>query len=209
MKTQKFQVLGINRHRMKTDGRGITTLVALAGCPLSCSYCINKELLLQKGSVKEMSVEELIEELAIDHCYFTYTGGGVTFGGGESLLHSEQIAEFAKKCPTEWSVNLETSLNVPLEQLKPLVNSRFNFIIDVKAMQKDIYFSYTQRENQQVIENLAYIKSHLPKENYVIKVPLIPDYSTQEDVAESVSLLVEVGIPKENIVTFQYEKHHV
>ena len=75
----KFSVLAVNRHRMKNDGRGITSLVALAGCPLSCPYCINKGI-LAANRITYMTPQELFEQLAVDHCYFLYTGGGVTFG---------------------------------------------------------------------------------------------------------------------------------
>ena len=33
-------VIGISRHRLGTDGKGVTTLVALHGCPLRCKYCL-------------------------------------------------------------------------------------------------------------------------------------------------------------------------
>ena len=127
---------------MKTDGKGITLLVVLTGCPLACPYCINGELLKDSSRLKLVTPKQLVEELAIDHCYFLYTGGGVTFGGGEPLLQSEAILEFAQVCPSEWNINIETSLNVPLEQLEPLLTGRFSFIIDMKAMQPDIYKQY-------------------------------------------------------------------
>lgn len=199
-----FRTLGSSRHRMKTDGRGITTLVALAGCPLSCPFCINKELLADHHRLENVTVPELIERLAIDECYFLYTGGGVTFGGGEPLLQSEAIQEFAEICPADWSINIETSLNVPAEKLEPLLNGRFSFIIDVKAMQKDIYHSYTGRENAQVLENLKHLTQSLSHEQYVVKVPEIPGYSDSKNAEESVRILESMGISKENITTFTY-----
>lgn len=200
----KFPILGIDRHRMQTDGKGITTLVALAGCPLVCPYCINKELLADDKCLEMLTSEELVERLSIDHCYFLYTGGGVTFGGGEALLHSEQILAFAEICPKEWNITIETSLNVPAECLEPLLNGRFSFIIDAKAMQPDIYRRYTGKGNEQVICNLKEVCKQLPGEKYVVKVPLIPGYSEEVDVRNSKKLLQELGIPEENIVTFTY-----
>ena len=152
--SKDFAVLAINRHRMLTDGRGITSLVALAGCPLSCPYCINQDLLKNTKLLEQISPTDLVERLAIDHCYFLYTGGGVTFGGGEPLLQAESILEFANVCPMEWNINIETSLNVPFKQLEPILNGRFSFIIDIKAMQPEIYKGYTGLENTQVIYNL-------------------------------------------------------
>ena len=201
---EKIRVLGINRHRMKTDGKGITTLVALPGCPLSCRYCINAWELEQKERMREVTVEELAEELAVDHCYFVYTNGGVTFGGGEPLLQSQALLAFSESCPKEWQINIETSLNVPPKQLKPLLNERFSFIIDVKTMDSDIYRSYTGKEQDLVLQNIASIAERIPDDQYVIKVPEIPEYTTGEDVEKSCRKLFEKGIQKKNIVTFSY-----
>ena len=119
-------------------------------------------------------------------------------------MHSKELLLFSQKCPDEWNINIETSLNVPFENLEPLVNERFNFIIDIKAMQSDIYQSYTQMDNSQILSNLKYISANLPENNYVVKVPRIPNYSTIEDVENSVRQLIEMGIPKENIATFDF-----
>lgn len=35
--------IGISRHRLATDGEGVTTLAAFHGCPLACRYCLNPQ----------------------------------------------------------------------------------------------------------------------------------------------------------------------
>ncbi|MCB6973223.1 carboxypeptidase-like regulatory domain-containing protein [Butyricimonas sp. DFI.6.44] len=37
------KVIGIERHRLQTDGEGVSTLVAFHGCPLRCRYCLNPQ----------------------------------------------------------------------------------------------------------------------------------------------------------------------
>lgn len=200
---EDFRILGIDRHRMRTDGKGITTLVALAECPLSCRYCINKELLQEKKPLS-LSPRALAERLSIDHCYFVYTGGGVTFGGGEPLLHSRQIGAFADLCPEEWNITLETSLNVPTDLLLPLLTERFFFLVDIKAMQPEIYLHYTGHDNRRAIENLSLLCRRLPPDHYVVKLPLIPGYSDRAETADSSEKLQALGIPAENISVFSY-----
>ena len=39
------RIFGVSRHRLTTDGEGVTTLVAGGGCPLRCRWCINQRLL--------------------------------------------------------------------------------------------------------------------------------------------------------------------
>ena len=150
---KKIRVMGINRHRMYIDGQGINTLVALEGCPLKCKYCINKNLLAE-GKVQEMSLQELAEKVLIDYCYFMATGGGITFGGGEALLHSGQIKAFREVLPKDVPIKIETSLNVPMERLLELIDVVDEFIIDIKTMNPQIYKEYTGLDNSRLLENL-------------------------------------------------------
>ena len=108
----------MDRLRMETDGDGVTTLVASKGCPLSCRYCINKNILCDDVPCRQITPQELFEKVRIDDLYFRATNGGVVFGGGESLLHARFIRAFAEIVPKSWQIIAETSLNVPTELLR-------------------------------------------------------------------------------------------
>lgn len=199
-----IRILGINRHRLKTDGKGVTTLVALPGCPLRCEYCINKEFLQQTERLREVSIAKLIEKLSEDHCYFVYTGGGVTFGGGEPLLQMQAIVSFLEQCPEEWNVTIETSLNVPKIDERLLQSERVSFIIDVKSMNEGIYERYTGKGPAQTLANIKKIAKSVSPERYYVRLPRIPEYTTETDIEESVEALYSIGIDKKNIQIFDY-----
>ena len=122
MKKQRAKIIGIARHRLSTDGDGVTTLVAFHGCPLRCRYCLNPQSLGDGGRFREYSPEELYAETRIDELYFIATNGGVTFGGGESCLHADFIREFSELCGASWQLNLETSLNVRFSQHRDIAS---------------------------------------------------------------------------------------
>ena len=154
---QRVKIIGISRHRLSTDGDGVTTLVAFHGCPLRCRYCLNPQSLDDGDRFREYSPEELYAETRIDELYFIATNGGVTFGGGEPCLRADFIRKFSELCGASWQLNLETSLNVPsvnIETLLPVVNT---MIIDIKDMNLDIYRSYTGQSNDLVLDNLRLI----------------------------------------------------
>ena len=71
-----YPLLRLARLRMGTDGEGVTTLIAGAGCPLHCRWCINRELLLRAPS-ELVTAQELLERVRIDDLYFRATGGGL------------------------------------------------------------------------------------------------------------------------------------
>lgn len=199
-----MDILWINRHRINIDGVGITSLVALPSCPLSCAYCINHELLQRNDLIKTVREEDLISQLFVDHSYFLYTNGGITFGGGEPLLQWKHLLQFASLCPSEWNLTIETSLNVPTYYLEPLIEQNFSFIIDIKSMDSQIYREYTGRDNQQVFTNLKLIQQQLPANKYAIKVPIIPGYADEKSQQDSICKLQELGIAEETIVPFTY-----
>ncbi len=197
-------VVSLNRHRLKTDGVGVTTLVASYGCPLACKYCINKRVLDPSILSKcvNMTPEQLYDKLKIDDLYFIATGGGVTFGGGESLLYADFIAAFREVCGDKWQITVETSLNVPTENLYTILPVADAFIVDIKDMNPEIYKAYTGRDNNRVIENLKILIKEKSPEQIRIRVPKIPEFNTKEDLESSVQILQEMGFT--DIEVFPY-----
>ena len=57
------RVVGIARHRLVTDGEGVTTLVAFHGCPLRCRYCLNPQTLVEPGKWRRYRCRDLYEEV--------------------------------------------------------------------------------------------------------------------------------------------------
>lgn len=207
MKENNFKILSINRHRLGTDGKGITTLVALSGCPLNCKYCINKQI-ISNNKYKELTKEQLLEKIMQDYCYFIATGGGVTFGGAEPLLQARQILEFSNLLPDGVSLNIETSLNVDFDTLNidflELLNKTSKFYIDIKTINKNIYKDYTGVENLLVIKNLKFITSNKFEDKCVIRIPDIPGFTSKEEINKSISYIKNIGF--NNLDVFKYIK---
>ncbi len=207
MEKQRAKIIGIARHRLSTDGDGVTTLVAFHCCPLSCRYCLNPQSLGDGGRFREYSPEELYAETRIDELYFIATNGGVTFGGGEPCLRPQFIREFRELCGSAWQLNLETSLNVPsanIEALLPVVNA---LIIDIKDMNPDIYRRYTGQSNDLVLDNLRLIAEAGRQQDCIIRIPLIPDYNTDADRDASRKALEALGFTRFDLFTYQIRKH--
>ena len=127
------RIFGISRHRLTTDGEGVTTLVAFCGCPLRCVYCLNKTC-WDEAKGRDYTPDLLFEEVKIDQLYFLATHGGVTFGGGEPLQQVEFIKQFRELCGPQWQLLAETSLNVPFENVQALDAVLDGYIIDIKEV---------------------------------------------------------------------------
>ena len=195
------KIFGISRHRLTTDGEGVTTLVAFNGCPLRCRYCLNKTS-WEMDNGRDYTPESLFEEVKIDQLYFLATHGGVTFGGGEPLLQVEFIKAFRKLCGLQWQVLVETSLNVPFENVQTIDPILDGYIVDIKDMNPEIYQAYTCKDNSIVLTNLEWLLKHGDPNRIIVRLPHIPEFNTDEDVAKSIERLKAMGV--ENIDEFNY-----
>ncbi|MBQ2618166.1 MAG: radical SAM protein [Oscillospiraceae bacterium] len=191
MTSPRYPLLGLARHRMEIDGAGVTTLVAGSGCPLSCAYCINKTLLCQPPTF--VTAAELYEKTRVDDLYFRATGGGLCFGGGESLLHLDFYEALRPLCP-DWRFTAETCLNLPPETVRRAAALFDAFIIDVKTLDPAIYRAYTGREPGCLIDNLRYLAETVGPARLQLRVPRIPGYNDEADRDRTVAALRELGL---------------
>ena len=189
----KLPLIGICRHRLVTDGQGVTTLVAFHGCPLRCKYCLNAQCLRADGIWHQMDMMKILDEVMVDDLYYKATGGGVAFGGGEPLLRSDGIVDFCKSRPKEWRIYIETSLNVERRSLEAVAPYIDYYYIDVKDMNPDIYRRYTGRSNRRVVSNLRWLASNVDADKVTIRLPHIPDYNTAQDIERSQQQLEAMG----------------
>ena len=174
--------IAVNRHRLATDGEGVTTLVAFHGCPLRCRYCLNPQCLQVDGVWRRLTPGELYSEVEIDDLYFIATGGGICF-----------IRTFSKLMNPEWKLTVETSLNVPLENIKTIAALVQMWYIDIKDFSPTIYNAYTGKDNTQVIRNLVWLAANGYADKVILRLPLIPDYNTEEDRLLSQQRLEALG----------------
>ena len=183
----------MSRLRIAIDGEGVTTLVAFMACPLRCRYCLNPQTLNASSKHRELTPEELYDEIRKDELYFLATGGGVTFGGGEPLLRPDFIRAFRSLCSPAWKLNAETSINVPEENVKALIPVIDHWIIDIKDMAPDIYLRYTGRDNSRVRSNLKVLADAGLAGRCTLRIPLIPDFNGEEDRERSIVELEALG----------------
>ena len=197
-------LIGIGRHRLGIDGQGVTTLVSFHGCTLRCHYCLNPQGLDPDYSCRLVTPAELVAELMADDLYFQATGGGVCFSGGEPLLHADFIRSFRQIAPPIWRITLETSLHVAqdyLQQVYPCVDS---YIVDIKDTSPDIYHRYTSGHVELALSNLAWLISQGIADRITVRLPLIADYNTADNVARSRQHLEGMGITHFDV--FEYIK---
>lgn len=210
----KAPIFAIDRLRMGTDGKGITTLVCFMGCPLRCAYCLNDQCHediyepdgeTQRKGVMLLSPKELYDRVKIDNIYFQATGGGICFCGGEPMMYHDFIEEFCQLVGKRWKITIETSLyGASYNDIEQLSNHVDQWIVDIKDLNSDIYERYTGAKHAPILQSLACLRRLGLTSKTRVKVPLIPSYNQPKDLDESICDLREHGF--QNIEIVQYVK---
>ena len=199
-------VVAVSRIRMATDGKGVTTLVCFHGCPLRCRWCINPFSFAEDTKRDIVTPQKLYDKVKLDELYFLATGGGVTFGGGEPLLYPDFLWEFRSICGDAWHLCAETSLSVPWEHVQKAAECIDMFYVDCKDTDPGIYKSYTGKDNALMLSNLQKLAALIGTERIVVRVPLIPDYNTDENRQKSRAVLQGLGVTRFDFFTYKIKK---
>ena len=188
---------------METDGDGIRSLVVFAGCPLRCKYCINPYTWNGSKTAVAYTPEMLLQKVSVDSVYFQATKGGITFGGGEPLLHSRFISDFIDIAPASWNYIVETSLSVPFENIAALADKIETFVVDIKSMDTNIYRDYTGVELEVALYNLVSLIKLVGTDRIIVRVPVIPGYADEKSQALSIEKLNNLGITQIDPFTYR------
>ncbi|PKM49344.1 MAG: glycyl-radical enzyme activating protein [Firmicutes bacterium HGW-Firmicutes-7] len=126
-------------------------------------------------------VEELVGQIMKDEQYFKKSGGGVTFSGGEPLLHSRFIKECMERLKEHQITSLiETCGHVALEhimEVAPLVDYVF---YDIKHIDPIKHKALTGKDNKLILSNLKWLTENFTGE-LSVRYPYIPGCNHDEE----------------------------
>lgn len=200
MSTPAIPAYAVCRHRMNQDGDGVVTLVAVSGCPLRCAYCLNPEGRDASAPSKLYTPETLFRAVEIDDLYFQATGGGVTFGGGEPLMHADFLRAFIPLAKGKWKIRVETSLNVPNENIFVKADE---FIADIKSLDESVYERYTGKPLLPALQNLKSLLNFAGPDRVLVRIPEIPGYTSAKTRAENAEALRKMGVTRIDEFTYR------
>lgn len=140
------------------DGPGIRFVVFMQGCPLRCQFCHNPDTWeVNKGT--EYTPEQLLEEILKYKSYMDFSGGGVTFTGGEPLLQAEFILEVVKLLkPHKITVAIDTSGFIWNDSVKEVLEYTDLVLLDIKNYDPMVYKKVTGVSLSPTLKLLDYLR---------------------------------------------------
>ena len=77
------------------------------------------------------------------------------------------------------------------------------YVVDIKDMNPDIYKLYTGKDNAVVKSNFRWLIENGKVEHITVRLPLIPNFNTEEDRQKSKRELESMGITKFDMFTYR------
>lgn len=172
------------------DGPGIRTVVFFQGCNLRCKFCHNPESWNLKDG--NYTIDELFNKILRSKPYFG-NNGGVTFSGGEPLLHKDFLIELCKKLKKE---NIHIAIDtagIGNGNYKELLDLVDLVLLDVKALNKEEFINITQTDNYN--KYLEFLKelNDSNKEVWIRQV-IIPNINDNEEYIRSLKKFINTNI---------------
>jgi pyruvate formate lyase activating enzyme len=130
----------------------------MQGCPLRCQFCHNPDTWeVHKGT--EYTPKQLAGEIIKYKSYMDFSGGGVTFTGGEPLLQAEYILEVCKLLKQlKISIAIDTSGFIWNDTVKEVLDYTDIVLLDIKNYDPFVYEKVTGVSLSPTLKLLDYLK---------------------------------------------------
>lgn len=119
-----------------------------------------------------VSISELMKQIDNEAIFFDQSGGGVTFSGGEPLMHSDYLLKALKDCGKRmYHRVVDTTAFANQETLLEVAKHCELFLIDLKVMDSEKHKEFTGVNNEKILSNIT----ELAKTNceIIFRMPLI------------------------------------
>ncbi len=163
------------------DGDGIRTTIFFAGCPLRCKWCANPESHeVNNELVKPYCVDQILGIIKRQEIFYRYSGGGVTFSGGEALMQPNVLRAIVDNL-YDRAVNMaiETSGFFQYDEVSDILKKLDLIFIDIKHMDDIKHRYFTGKSNETILENIKRMNElNIP---VVVRIPVIVGVNSDND----------------------------
>lgn len=171
---------------------------------ISCGRCVE---CCPSGSrkklVKRYAVEDILEIIKRQEIFYRYSGGGVTFSGGEATLQQDVLRVLVNNL-YDRAVNLaiETSGYFEFEEVCDILKKMDLIFIDIKHMNDNKHKEFTGVSNEKVLDNIKRLNEL--DANVVVRIPVIEGVNADGINIIETAKFVKANIKKPKIELLPY-----
>lgn len=182
----KGRIFDIQRYSIH-DGPGIRTIIFLKGCALRCKWCCNPESqnfeietmkVKDKNQIigREVTVEEVMQEVMKDVHYYNRSNGGITLSGGECLLQPDFAAALLQAAKEKGlHTAIESTAIADFQEIEKVLPYLDLFLMDIKHLDTNKHKLFTNQPNEKILENAMRIA--MSGKHLIIRIPVVPTFN--------------------------------
>lgn len=171
------------------DGPGTRMTVFMSGCPLRCQYCQNPDTWKMRDG-KPVYFDAMMKKIERYADVFQYTGGGITFSGGESMMQPAFVSRvFHASKQMGVHTCLDTSGFLGATWSDEQIEDIDLCLLDVKSGDEETYHRVTGGALAPAIDFGRRLSAHGVK--IWIRFVLVPDLTDSEENVENVAGICE------------------
>ncbi len=172
-----------------------------------CGKCVDEcPTLALEMSGTEYTPDYLIEQINKELPVIEQSGGGVTFCGGEPLMHPDTLLEMLKRCGTLGLHRcVDTTLFASESVVRRIMAETELFLIDLKHMDSEQHRKYTGVPNEQILSNIRMVAE--AGKDFFIRIPLIVGVNAdEENIRRSAEFLTSLPWERKTVNILAYHE---
>ena len=137
-------------------------------------------------SGKQLTTDEVCNIILKDAAFYSESGGGVTFSGGECIVFPDELTKMLKFCKSHRiHTAVDTSGYAPFSTFEQIIPFTDIFLYDIKAFSPDLHKKLTGVDNALIWENLIKLSECGKEIN--LRIPLIEGCNASIDEVEKIA----------------------
>ena len=189
------------------DGEGIRTIVFMAGCPLRCAWCANPEGQTCRNAMTHYAAtEDVLREIRRQSMFYRYSGGGVTFSGGEATAQPVFLRELVDALYDDgYNLALETCGQFDFDQLAPTLQKMDLIFMDLKQIDPEKHKQFTGVDNRLILQNLQ--RTAALGVPLVVRIPAILGVNDSEQDMRGAFEFIHTNCPGAALELLPYHRY--
>ena len=206
------QGIGTDMDEVASGKTGHELCIACGACADACPE--NARIRM----VSLMDADEVIEEIHRHRIFYSFSGGGVTFSGGEATSQPEFLEYLSRELyDMGYSLALETCGYFEFDRVKDSLERMDLIFIDLKHMDPEVHMRYTGVSNEKILQNIRNLGTFRKKDGgcagsagrgpeIVVRIPVIGGVNNSEENISASAAYVRSVLPDAGMELLPYHR---